>query len=134
MPIAARPTASDASWIEAGSVNTLNAFAIANRPSAGAPVRSGIWPATMLTATPVRNPIITECETNRVYRPSRSSPATTISTPAIRVSRNRAAGRWSAGTAATADPAASAAALVVVITIRRVLAVRPPAVGPAKLA
>ena len=55
-------------------------------------------------------------------------------TPAIIVSRKRAAGRWSDGTRATADPAANAAALVVVITISRVLAVRPPAVGPAKLA
>ena len=33
-----------------------------------------------------------------------------------------------------AEPAASAAALVVVMTISRVLALSPPAIGPAKLA
>ena len=29
-------------------------------PSASTPVRSGSWPKTMLAATPVRKPIITE--------------------------------------------------------------------------
>ena len=47
---------------------------------------------------------------------------------------NSACGRSSASKLATADPAASAAAVVVVITISRVLAVSPPATGPAKLA
>ena len=47
----------------------------ATDPSAGAPVRSGIWPAMMLTETPLRKPIITEWLTNRVNRPRRSSPA-----------------------------------------------------------
>ena len=45
-----------------------------------------------------------------------------------------ASGLLSAGTLCSAEPAASAAADVVVITISRVLAVSPPATGPAKLA
>ena len=43
-------------------------------------------------------------------------------------SRSAALKLWSA------EPAASAAALVVVITMRRVLEVSPPKIGPAKLA
>src|SRR5262249_32387819 len=39
-----------------------------------------------------------------------------------------------AGTPASADPAASAAAVVVVMTISRVLAVSPPVIGPAMAA
>ena len=88
----------------------------------------------MLTATPVRKPIITECGTNRVKRPRRRTAAATISPPAIRVSRNSASDRRSAGTPATADPAASAAALVVVMTISLLLEVRPPPIGPKMLA
>src|SRR6516162_6076118 len=45
-----------------------------------------------------------------------------------------AAGRCAAGTPCSAEPAASADADVVVMTISRVLAVSPPAIGPAKLA
>ena len=88
----------------------------------------------MLTATPLRKPIITEWLTNRVNRPSRSSPAAIIAAPAMSVRRNSAAGRSSGLRFSTADPAASAAALVVVITISLVLALSPPATGPAKLA
>ena len=51
--------------------------------------------------------------------------------PAIRVSHSIASERSSAGTPEIADPAARAAALVVVITIRRVLLLSPPAIGPA---
>src|SRR6202046_3796789 len=83
---------------------------------------------------PVRNPIITEYDTNRVYRPTPTSPATTSTTPTKRASNSSDAGRWSAGTPCSAEPAASAAAEVVVITIRRVLELRPPAIGPAKAA
>ncbi len=61
-------------------------------------------------------------------------PASTIATPAISVSTSSAAGRSALLTFATAEPAASDAAVVVVMTIRRVLAERPPAIGPAKLA
>jgi hypothetical protein len=42
------------------------------------------------------------------------------------------AGRCAAGTPLSAEPAASADADVVVITISRVLAVSPPVIGPAK--
>jgi hypothetical protein len=45
-----------------------------------------------------------------------------------------AAGRCAAGTPLSAEPAASADADVVVMTISRVLAVSPPVIGPAKLA
>ncbi len=45
-----------------------------------------------------------------------------------------AAGRWSWGSPATAEPAASEAAPVVVITISRVLDVRRPPIDPADLA
>ena len=48
--------------------------------------------------------------------------------------RGTAAGRCAAGTPLSAEPAASAEADVVVMTIRRVLAVSPPVIGPAKLA
>lgn len=88
----------------------------------------------MLAATPVRNPIITECDTKRVNRPSLSMPASTIKAPPMITIRNRDAGRSASSTVASTDPAARAEAVVVVITIRRVLALRPPATGPAKLA
>src|SRR3984957_1371532 len=83
---------------------------------------------------PVRNPIITECDTNRVYRPTLTSPPATSTTPTMRASSSSAPGRWSAGTPCSAEPAASAAAEVVVITISRVLEERPPVIGPAKAA
>ena len=54
--------------------------------------------------------------------------------PVSTVIRNSACVRSPAGTFDNAEPAASAAAVVVVITIRWVLAVDPPAIGPAKLA
>ena len=88
----------------------------------------------MLAATPVRKPIITECDTNRTYRPRRRIEATTIRAPANSVSSRRAALRSWAGTPASTEPAAKAAALVVVTTIRRVLEKRPPAIGPTRLA
>ena len=88
----------------------------------------------MLADTPDRKPIMTEWGTNLVYRPSFAIAARTMSAPAIMVSRNRARGRSSSGTAATAEPAARAAALVVVMTIRRVLDVKPPPIGPKMLA
>ena len=124
----------EATSIVPGWVTTSHAFCTAIDPSASVPARSGIWPAMMLTETPVRNPIITEKLTKRVNRPRRSRPAAIITAPAISVSRNSAAGRSSGLKFSTADPAASAAALVVVMTMSLVLAVRPPATGPAKLA
>ena len=66
MPMAPMPTTRDATWIAEGWVTTYSAFSIATLPSATAPARSGTWPATMFTATPVRKPIITECDTNLV--------------------------------------------------------------------
>jgi hypothetical protein len=45
-----------------------------------------------------------------------------------------AAGRRSGGTLSSAEPAASAAAEVVEITIIRVFELSPPTMGPAKLA
>ena len=83
---------------------------------------------------PVRKPSITESETNRVYLPSRRTPAASIAAPARIVSRKSASARSAAGTSAIADPAASAAAEVVVITISFVLEVRPPLTGPANAA
>jgi hypothetical protein len=47
---------------------------------------------------------------------------------------NSASGRSPASKLSSAEPAASAAAVVVVITISRVLAVSPPAIGPGQLA
>ena len=52
--------------MRAGSLMTSTAVASATEPLASAPVRSGIWPARMLTAIPVRKPVITECDTKRV--------------------------------------------------------------------
>jgi hypothetical protein len=103
-------------------------------PSAATPVKSASWPKMMLAATPVRNPIITEWETNRVNLPSLSTPAITIRAPAMITRRKSEPGRSAPSTALRADPAASAAAVVVVITIDPVLEDRPPAMGPAKLA
>src|SRR4051794_13562654 len=88
----------------------------------------------MLAAIPVRNPIITECDTNLVKRPSRISPAAIITTPVRTVNKNNAAGRSAAGTLTRVEPAASAAALDVLTIISRVLVVKPPASGPAKFA
>ncbi|TYQ03113.1 UNVERIFIED_ORG: hypothetical protein FNL38_105263 [Nocardia globerula] len=88
----------------------------------------------MLAATPSRNAVITECETKRVYLPSRKTAATIITPPATRVSITRAADRSSSGISVRADPAASAEALVVVTTIRRVLVDNPPNTRPAMLA
>jgi hypothetical protein len=45
-----------------------------------------------------------------------------------------AAGRWAGSTFCSAEPAANAAADVVVITIIRVFELSPPTMGPAKLA
>jgi hypothetical protein len=57
-----------------------------------------------------------------------------MTAPATNVSITIAGSRSAAGRPPTAEPAASAAALVVVMTMRRVLEVNPPAIGPAKLA
>src|SRR5689334_21312832 len=57
-----------------------------------------------------------------------------MATPASTVSMTRAWSRWSAGTEASAEPAASDAAVVVVTTIIRVLEVSPPPSGPATYA
>ena len=134
MTSAASPVSKDARLMLLGWLMMLTALASGNAPCAGAPVRSEIWPHTMLTAMPVRKPIITEYETNRVYRPRRAMPAATSTMPTMITSSGIAAGRSSGGTPCNAEPAASAAADVVVITIRRVLELRPPATGPAKLA
>ena len=47
----------------------------------------------MLTEIPVKNPIITEYDTNRVYRPRPASPAATRAAPAISASSSSASGR-----------------------------------------
>ena len=65
-PAAARPVASDGRLISPGLVSTSRALARAMDPDASTPVRSGIWPRTMFTATPARKPFITEYETKRV--------------------------------------------------------------------
>ncbi len=57
-----------------------------------------------------------------------------MSTPARMVRRKSASVRSAGSKPCRADPAASAAALVVVMTINRVLELRPPKIGPAKLA
>src|SRR5688500_12207431 len=57
-----------------------------------------------------------------------------MATPASRVSRKSDPGRSSSGTPSSAEPAARAAAVVVEITIRRVLVASPPTAGPARLA
>jgi hypothetical protein len=54
--------------------------------------------------------------------------------PARITKMNNDAALSSDATVARYDPAARAEAVVVVITISRVLEVRPPATGPAKLA
>jgi hypothetical protein len=134
MARAPAPARTDAGSIRLGWVRTSHAFCRATDPSPSAPVRSGICPAMMFTATPLRKPIITEWLTKRARRPRRSRPAATIAAPAIRVRRNSAAGRSSGLRLSTAEPAARAEALVVVITMSLVLALSPPATGPAKLA
>ena len=56
-------------------------------------------------------------------------PAATMSTPASRVRMMSACSRSAALKLCSAEPAARAAALVVVITMRRVLEVSPPKIG-----
>ena len=126
------PASSEGRLIRPGWVSTLTALANGDCPFAGAPVRSEIWPHTMLTEIPVRKPIITEYETNRVYRPRRTTPAATRAAPARSTSRAMAPGRWAGATPCRAEPAASAAADVVVMTMSRVCELSPPAIGPAK--
>ena len=106
------------------------AFWLATPPLAFTPSRSGNWPKTMFTNTPVRNPSITERDTNRMCRPSRRILAAIITAPVSMVSRTRALARSSAPNSSSADPAASDAAVVVVTTIIVVL-VRPPPILPA---
>jgi hypothetical protein len=60
MASAPSPVSSDAISILLGWMSMLRALASGNAPCDGAPVRSGICPHTMLTATPVKNPVITE--------------------------------------------------------------------------
>ena len=72
---AASPVSREATSMFPGWVSTSIALARGKEPCALAPVRSATWPHTMLTEIPVRNPIITEYDTNRVYRPTRASPA-----------------------------------------------------------
>ncbi len=60
------PVSKEARLIRPGWLSTSMALAKGKAPCAGAPVRSAIWPHTMLIAIPVRKPIITEYETNRV--------------------------------------------------------------------
>lgn len=88
----------------------------------------------MFTETPVRNPVITEWDTNPVRRPSPTIPATTMNAPASVVRRTSAASRSSPSTPASAEPAARAAALVVVTIMRRESTVRPPAMRPIAVA
>jgi hypothetical protein len=89
----------------------------------------------MVTATPLKNPVSTDTETNRVKRPQRNTPATIIITPARVDSMNSASGRSALEKPPKAEPAASAAAVVVVVTtISRVLTASPPPMGPAMLA
>lgn len=88
----------------------------------------------MFTATPLRNPVRTDTETKRVKRPQRSAPAPIIITPASADSTNSASGRSALEKSPNAEPAANAAAVVVVTTISRVLTATPPPIGPAMLA
>ena len=60
MASAPSPVSSEATSIRPGWMTTLRALASGNPPCAVVPVRSGICPQTMLTATPVKNPVITE--------------------------------------------------------------------------
>ena len=134
MRMADTPAISEAGSMLPRSSSRCQALARAGLPETSEPTRSGSCPRTMLTATPVRKPIITECGTNRVKRPIRRAAAAIMTPPAIRVRRKRASDRRSAGTFATAEPAASAAALVVVMTISLLLEVSPPPTGPKMLA
>ena len=128
---AASPATSVGRYHSPGCNTTSSAFSAANDPSPDTPVRSANCENRMFTATPVRKPVMTDCDTNRVYRPSLRIPATIIATPAMSVSRNNACGRSAGARPESAEPAASAAALVVVTTISWVLLVSPPISGPA---
>ena len=56
----------DAAMKPVGWVTTYTAFSMATPPSVGDPTSPASWPKMMFTATPVRNPSITERETNRM--------------------------------------------------------------------
>jgi hypothetical protein len=128
------PTAAAVSDMSLGWVSTFQALTTAGLPFCVEPSRSPSWPRMMFTATPLRNPVSTDTETNRVNRPQRSMPAAIIITPASADSMNSASGRSAPEKGPKADPAASAAAVVVVTTISRVLTATPPPIGPAMLA
>ena len=60
------PTAAAAQLMSPGGVAMYQAFWLATPPPVSTPSRSGSWPKTMLTDTPVRKPNITERDTNRM--------------------------------------------------------------------
>jgi hypothetical protein len=66
MASALNPVSSAARSMALGWRSTLRALASGKSPCAGAPVSPATWLHTMLTAIPVRNPVITEWETNLV--------------------------------------------------------------------
>ena len=66
MASAHNPVSSAARSMAPGWTRTLRALASGKSPCAGAPVRLATWLHTILTAIPVRNPVITEWETNLV--------------------------------------------------------------------
>ena len=64
---ATSPERSDATFHRPGCTSTLRPLVRLIDPfTSSAPVRSCSWPRMMFTATPVRNPTITEWDTNRV--------------------------------------------------------------------
>src|SRR4051812_31169050 len=78
---------------------------------------------------PATKPVITENEMKRVRRPNWSRPKATCSAPAMITRRNSASPRRSGGVDASACPAMSAEALVLLMTIIRLLLKGPAGDG-----
>ena len=62
---APRPAATEGRCIWVGWMTTLSAFVRAKLPWLGEPVNAGSCPKRMLALSPVRNPSITDWDTNR---------------------------------------------------------------------
>ena len=92
MTRAATPVGDDAQLM-LGAGHHVEGFGQGVRPLGRYPGEVTELTADDVDRTPVRKPVIADYDTKRVSRPIRTTPAATMTAPAIRVSRNNASGR-----------------------------------------
>ena len=102
--IVATPTASVAGSIRPGWISVSKARVIRLDAPDAYPVKFPSWPRMMFTPTALMKPTTTVVDTKRSTNPSRSRPATSMTTPVKIESVNRAragsSARWTPGTSA----------------------------------